>query len=579
MTNANLRPGGRFGAAAAAVLAAALALTAAPSPAQAAAQPRLQVTGAAQATIDATGTTIGFHLGNTGDAPATGLDAVYDASSTTGDVVLTVPAGSGQDCQLTGKTVRCRHGDLAPGQETMVQPIMLRGAPGARPGPAGSVRVSVSAQGPDDSTVSATYELPVRIQATGSGLTAEVDDLGSAQQRVGGGDRRPLHARVFNSGDSTVPGFRLTITLPQGATFAERYTDCTYGDDLPGEPADGYVYGPQRVTCPMQVILEPGNGVGFSDPVSGDAAFTVVFGKNLAGPAEETGRFEVDVLEQPLAEARRGAGTPDGPSLAERVGQLRTAAESRAGAGQPARGKPRAPERPGGNEPTTTPERPGQDEPTTTPDRQDDTDGPGPARPATAAQPHVAEFAVWTKSNSHDLEVRATAVTGSVGDTVEVPYTVTNHGPSDGAAGWRIVAPSGTVLLPSQWCAFQDEQGAAVAELTEVDCRTDDRWPATASGAGVVSTVVRVKIKSATVTGGTITVRGLGPSTESGPKSNTTQILVNEPGGGGGADDGLPITGVRTGPIAAIGAGALLLGTVLLLFGRRRRAAAPPPAE
>ncbi|GAA3766985.1 hypothetical protein GCM10022225_61650 [Plantactinospora mayteni] len=563
MTNAILRPGRRVGAAAAAVLAT-LALTVAPTPAHAAAQPRLEVSGPVDATIDSAGTTIGFHLRNTGDTPATSVNAVYDAQPTTGDVLFSVPSGS-EDCRQSRKAADCRHGDLAPGQERLVEPIVLRSAPDARPGPAGTVRVSLSAQGPDGA-VSATYELPVSIRATGSGLVAEVDDLGSAQQRVGGGDRRPLHATVFNFGNSPLPGFLLTITLPLGATFAERYGDCVYGDGLPGEPPEGYVYGPQRVTCPMHLILEPGNGVAFSDPVSGDAAFNVVFGKNLPGPAEETGRFEAGVLDQPLPEAQRKAGAPDGPSLAGKLAELRAKAEQRAGTGEHSLAKPRTPEQQGGGEQRSTP------------GRQATTGGADPARVAAGAEPNVAEFSIWTKPNSHDLEVRATSATGAVGDTVEVPYTVTNHGPSDGGAAWRIVAPSGTVLLPSQWCTFRDEQGEPVAELTEVDCGTESQWPATASGQGVVSSVVRVKIKSAPGTDGTITIRGLGPSTETGPKSNTAQLLINEPGGGGG-DDGLPITGVRTGPIAALGGSALLLGAVLLLLGRRRRSTAPPPSE
>ncbi|MEQ4301504.1 hypothetical protein ABNF97_08950 [Plantactinospora sp. B6F1] len=564
MTNGILRPGKRVGAAAAAVFAA-LALTAAPTPAYAAAQPRLQISSATEATIDTTGSTLGFHLHNTGDAPATEVGAVYDAEHTSDDVILSVPPG-GEDCQQSHKTATCRHDDLAPGQRRLIEPIRLRSAPDARPGPAGFVQVSVSGQGPDGA-VSATYELPVSIRATGSGLVAEVGDLGSAEQRVGGGDRRGLDARVFNLGKSTLPGFRLTITLPLGATFVERYTECVYDDDLPGEPPAGYVYGPRRVTCQMHLILEPGSGVAFSDPVSGDAAFNVVFGKNLPGPAEASGRFEAGVPDQPLPQTRRRAATPDGRSLAAKVAELRARA---AGAEQRSRVEP------------GTPEQPGDTGQLTTPGRQAPTGGSDPAQLTPAAEPHVAEFGIWTRPNSHDLEVRATPVTGSVGDTVEVPYRITNHGPSDGGAAWRIVAPSGTVLLPSQWCAFRDEQGEPVAELTEVDCGTESQWLATASGEGVVSSAIRLKIKSTPGTDGTITIRALGPSTETGPKSNTAQLLINKPGGGGGADggdDGLPITGVRTGPIAAVGAAALLLGAVLLLVGRRRRSTAPPPAE
>ncbi|MFD0968995.1 LPXTG cell wall anchor domain-containing protein [Plantactinospora endophytica] len=537
--------------------------------------------------IGPAGTTVGFQLRNAGDAPATGVGAVYDAGTTSDDVILSVPEGS-TDCRQVGRTADCRHGELAAGQDLLVYPIVLRSTPDARPGPAGTVRVSVSAQGPDGA-VSASYELPVSIRASGSGLVASVGDLGSAQQRVGGGDRRPLDATVFNFGDTALPGFLLNITLPLGATFGERYSDCVYDDDWPGEPPAGYVYGPQRVTCRMNLILEPGAGVAFSDPQSGDAAFNLVFGKNLPGPAEEAGWFEAAELDdQALPDALSRTGTTAGPSLADKIAELRAEAEQRNGTGPPSRAKPRsAGERTPDEPPTTGPPATAGQHDTAGPQNpagpQATTGGAGPARVDAEAGTNVDEFSIWTKANSHDLEVRATAVTGSVGDTVEVPYTITNHGPSDGAATWRIVAPSGTVLLPSQWCAFRDEAGESIAELSEVDCGTESQWPATASGEGVLSSVVRVKINSTPGTNGTVTVRSVGPSTETGPKSNTAKIVFNEPGGGGGAvdgdDDGLPITGARTGPIAAVGAGVLLLGAVLLLLGRRRRSTVPPPSE
>lgn len=550
MTISLFRPGRQAAAGAAAILAT-LALTAVPSPAYAEdGQPVLALSNANDANIDNAGTSIGLYLYNYGDAPATDVTVTYDGSSLTDDVVVTVEDFV-EGCRQTGKTVACDHGDLQPGQTELVYLITLASRPGSTPGEAGKVDVTLTGKGPDDSVSTATWGLPVTIMPAGPNLVASAENIGSEQDRVGAGDTRPLNAALVNKGDTAMEGFYVTIGLPTGATFAERYSDCVYSIDWPGEPPAGYVYGPSTVTCRTTLALLPDEGLALFDPETGEAVFNATFGKNLPGPERDLGFFEVGPLdEQQLPDTRARARSAGGaPSFADKVAELRAQAK---------------------DTPTAQPGDPG------TASKPGTASAPETARDSETAS-NLAEFEIWTKANSHDFGVSATTVTGDVGDTVEVPYTITNHGPSDGSAGWRIVAPSGTVLLPSERCYFHDGQGNPVAELPEVTCNTESEWPAKASGAGVVTATIRVKINSTPGTDGTITVNPSGPSEELEPENNTAKIVINESTGGGGGE--LPITGVQVGLIAAIGGGSLAIGTLLFLVARRRRDVVPSPSE
>jgi LPXTG-motif cell wall-anchored protein len=208
--------------------------------------------------------------------------------------------------------------------------------------------------------------------------------------------------------------------------------------------------------------------------------------------------------------------------------------------------------------------------------------GPGDTRPlytaVTNEGDNYADFAFWSKKNTLDVAVTAPAVRGAVGETVDLTYEVVNKGPSDGGGPSVVItAPSGTVLLPAEWCYTDGTEHASLPESAKLRCNFESEFPTVASGGGRIKATVRLKIKSAPGTDGTIVARSVAVgSTESAPGNNTARIVVTT-GGSGGAGGGLPVTGASTGTLAGAGATVLALGAVLFVLARRRRVVLEAP--
>jgi hypothetical protein len=426
--------------------------------------------------------------------------------------------------------VTCAHSDLAPGQVDTVYPFALASKQGAPAGPAGKVTATIRGTAPDGTVASGGGDLDVTIVATGPDLVAEAADLNSPDDRVGPGDQVGIRAGLYNSGDTAAEGFYVRLQVPTGARLLEQYEDCTYTDYWPGEHPDGYAYGPSEVVCTAPLMLEPGAGLQLADADTGEPLFSAYFGKNILGPAELDGYFEVGLLDD-LAKpsARMSVRKGHGKSFADAMARSRSTTKVQAA-------------------------------------REVDTED------------NSAFYKVWTKPNTIDFSVTATAVRAGIGDTVEIPYTLVNNGPSDGGASWRIVAPSGTVLVRGgdQWCYFLDDEGQETDELPAVHCSTEGEWPSKASNQGTVTGKVKVHVISTPGDDGTITVKNLGPSKETNPANDVAALVINTPGGGGG---GLPVTGTRVGVVGGAGAAALALGVLLFLFARRRRIIMVTPDE
>jgi len=515
----------RIGAGLAAVVTAAFAAVSTPSPAAAAALDLSVHFGIDVAEVDNGGTHINAWLYNYGDADASGVTVTFDFGDLR-DVDPEMPDYT-DSCEEEGAVVTCNAGVLpAGGGGDVFIPFYLTSEQGAEPGPAGKVTTVIKGTAPDGSTQSNTVELPVTIVASGADLVALADDLNTPEKPVGPGDVLPIPSGIFNEGDSTAKGWFVRIQLTTGATFVEEYEDCTYDGIWPGEHPEGYVYGPSQVLCTApDVELPAGQGLLFADPETGESLFNATFGKNLRGPEQLDGMVEVGLIEdlandRAARTARKGKGT----SFADAVAALQTTSRSKAL-------------------------------------RELDTED------------NVVWFNFWSKANSHDFSVTTTPVSGAIGETVKVPFTVVNNGPSDGAAGWTFVAPAGTVFVPGEtngfWCYFHDESGAPVDELRTVGCSNESEWPSTASGRGVVQGTMTLRIDAAPGNDGTLTVRPYGAPTELNPDNNVAKLVVTV--GDGGSGGGLPVTGAKAGVAAGVGAAVLALGAVLFVVARRRR--------
>jgi hypothetical protein len=195
---------------------------------------------------------------------------------------------------------------------------------------------------------------------------------------------------------------------------------------------------------------------------------------------------------------------------------------------------------------------------------------------------NFANFAVWSKANKLDVAVSVPAVEGAVGDTVDLTYEIVNNGPSDGGGpGAVITAPSGTVLLPAEWCYTDGTDNEQKPESAKLQCHFESFFPTTASGLGKIKPTVQLKIKSTPGTDGTIVVDGATAAKEYKPANNTAKIVITTDGDGGtgGGDPGLPITGAPAALVAGTGAAALAVGVAVLMVFRRRRIVLQTPQD
>ncbi|SCG79628.1 peptidase [Micromonospora humi] len=494
------------------------------------------------AEIDNSGTTIGMYVYNYGQADATGVTVTLDLSKLSSDVV---PSVSDWDdtCKLAGKKVTCTVGRLAAGQVDTVYPLSLASRTGATPGDAGSVSVTIAGAQDDANPGDDTTTFPVTIVASGPDLVAAADDLNDKAHPVGEGDRVPLRSGVLNEGDSPATDFTIRVDLPTGATFVERYSDCTYVNYYPKNVGLPYVYGPSQVTCTVPLTLKPGEGLLLFDEEAGTSLFNITFGRNLAGPDENWASFSTALAGEAQVAKKVASTKGSGPSFAAAAGKLHAKAV-RAGLAKRA-----------------VVER-----------ELDESD-------------NYADFHFWSKKNTLDVAVTAPPVKGAVGQTVELGYEVVNNGPSDGGGpGVIITAPSGTVLLPNEWCYTDGQPGNTLPESAKLRCNFESEFPSVASGYGRIKASVRVKIKSTPGTDGTIVVNGATSSTETKPENNTARIVITTGDGGAGGGDGgsgggLPVTGAPAAALAGTGAAVLAIGAVLFVVFRRRRLAFQAPRD
>ncbi|MFC0099949.1 peptidase [Micromonospora marina] len=499
------------------------------------------------AEIDNSGTTVGMYVSNYGQADATAVTVTLDLGKLSSDVVASVPDWV-DSCKLAAQKVTCTVGGLAPGQTEHTYPLSLASRTGAAPGDAGSVGVTIAGAQDDANPGDNTAGFPVTIVASGPDLVAAAADLNDKSKPVGEGDRVPLYSGVLNEGDSPATDFTVRVDLPTGATFVERYSDCTYVGYYPKNVGLPYVYGPGQVTCTVPLTLKPGEGLLLFDDETGESLFNITFGRNLPGPAENYALFSTALAGEAETAKKAAATKGNGPSFAAAAEKLHAKAV-RAGLAR-----------------KSVVER-----------ELDESD-------------NYADFRYWSRKNTLDVAVTAPPVRGAIGQTVDLTYEVVNNGPSDGGGpGVVITAPSGTVLLPSEWCYTDGQPGNTLPESAKLRCNFESEFPSVASGYGRIKPTVKLKIKSTPGTDGTIVVDGATSSTESKPENNTARIVVAVGNGGpgtgdsgdgtGGTGGGLPITGAPAATLAGVGTVVLAAGAVLFVLFRRRRVAFQAPRD
>ena len=498
------------------------------------------------ADVDVNGATVGTYVYNYGEAPASAVTLTFDLSKLDDSVEASVPEWTEQ-CELAAAKVTCAIGQLDAGRTGDLMPLILTSRPGARPGPAGEVTATIDGAEDDANPADDTTTFPVTVIASGPSLVALADDVSTEQEPVSPGDRVPFLGAVGNDGDSTATGAFLQLVTSTYTTVVERYSDCTYIDYYPDDKGGDYVYGPSEVVCPLP-DLDPGDGLLLFDPESGESLFTLTFGRNMPGPTDHYGVLEARTASQ----ARSAKGVKgvkgDGPKFADAVQDLRarTAASKKSAAERDA-----------------------------TLEELDERDS-------------YAPFRYWSTKNTLDVRVEAEPIRGAVGATVELPYRVINGGPSDGGGpSVLITAPTGTVLLPAEWCWTDGTEYQQRPESKKLRCNFESEYPTVASGYGTVEHTVKLKITSTPGADGTIHGESccVG-STESDKSNNTAPIVFSAPAdgsgdgsGGGTGGGGLPVTGTPVALVAGVGGAVLVLGLVLTVGFRRRRVVLRAPQD
>jgi uncharacterized repeat protein (TIGR01451 family) len=487
-------------------------------------------------------------VGNRGSAAATGAKATFDFSK--GAAGYTYEAerdDPGKGTCSTGQHPECALGTLQPGQvETLL--FIVKGAPDAPVGSAGSVTVAVTPQAGDAHPADNKQTVQISVVPAGVDLTTYAGLWTGSQRtnRVKAGDKDKIMAGIAEQGYLGVHPEAVTVTIqvPTSAAIVERYQDCTYQNDWYGaaRPA-GTAYGPSTVTCTIP-WLTPSHGMVLAG--KGGELFTVAFGSNLDGPAYK----DIKLSAQPAALPKLPDCALTKPATCDTV------------AGRIA-----------------------QDLGLTLPT------GSGSGKPAVDIEPadNDTAFQIVTDPNPADLAVTADKATGKVGDTVQVMVNVKNKGPAD-APSWRadLTAPKGTRFVGVSDAACGTP--ATTKPAATLVCNHPKLLPvSTGTYANGVSFTVALKIEAADVGADGLVVVSQ-PGTEKNAADNKARIEVDLPGAGGtgggtgsgGAPPGggsLPVTGGQVALLATAGAGVLAIGAVLFVAARRRRVALVIPNE
>lgn len=133
-------------------------------------------------------------------------------------------------------------GDRIDGGKDVSWLFRLTAKPGSV-GPAGTIKAAIEHEGSDPNTSNNTASFDVEIvKANGPDLLVIADDVSEKVEVDSEGrlhfssDLRPgetgaLLYFVANQGDEAADGVKITVNLPEGATFTEEEPDCEYSDD------------------------------------------------------------------------------------------------------------------------------------------------------------------------------------------------------------------------------------------------------------------------------------------------------------------------------------------------------------
>ncbi|MFC8659729.1 peptidase [Streptomyces parvus] len=257
------------GSLAAAGLLAAASLAGAAAPAQAADTPVFTLGGPAETALhpypesgEPKSSTVGISLNNPSEDEENGgfggyFSLTFDLSGVAGVADVKFEGEGNPDCEVTGTKAVCEDWGIWPGLQDAVD-LVVTAADGSENGDTGTIKVTGEADG-------ATFT-PFTTRLTVGGPDLVMERL-PFKTELTPGEKQQAPITFANRGTRDADGVLLTLRYSRGLDIPQRYSNCEYTVDDPGEPD----FGSTTALCSVEGAFEAGATYTLATPLTLEA--------------------------------------------------------------------------------------------------------------------------------------------------------------------------------------------------------------------------------------------------------------------------------------------------------------------
>ncbi|PVC83089.1 peptidase [Streptomyces sp. CS131] len=257
------------GSLAAAGLLAAASLAGAAAPAQAADTPVFTLGGPAETALHPypeggkpKSSTVGISLNNPSEDEENGgfggdFTLTFDLSGVAGVADVKFEGEGNPDCEVTGTKAVCEDWGIWPGLQDAVD-LVVTAADGSENGDTGTIKVTGEADG-------ATFT-PFTTRLTVGGPDLVMERL-PFKTELTPGEKQQAPITFANRGTRDADGVLLTLRYSRGLDIPQRYSNCEYTVDDPGEPD----FGSTTALCSVEGAFEAGATYTLATPLTLEA--------------------------------------------------------------------------------------------------------------------------------------------------------------------------------------------------------------------------------------------------------------------------------------------------------------------
>ncbi|MET8728180.1 peptidase [Streptomyces parvus] len=257
------------GSLAAAGLLAAASLAGAAAPAQAADTPVFTLGGPAETALhpypesgEPKSSTVGISLNNPSEDEENGgfggyFSLTFDLSGVAGVADVKFEGEGNPDCEVTGTKAVCEDWGIWPGLQDAVD-LVVTAADGSESGDTGTIKVTGEADG-------ATFT-PFTTRLTVGGPDLVMERL-PFKTELTPGEKQQAPITFANRGTRDADGVLLTLRYSRGLDIPQRYSNCEYTVDDPGEPD----FGSTTALCSVEGAFEAGATYTLATPLTLEA--------------------------------------------------------------------------------------------------------------------------------------------------------------------------------------------------------------------------------------------------------------------------------------------------------------------